>query len=183
MDIFLVDPQCGIDMENVILVNDQDEEIGQLEKLSAHKQGLLHRAFSIFIFNSNQELLLHKRADGKYHSPGLWTNTCCSHPRPGEKTIDAANRRLMEEMGMHCDLKHAFSFTYRAELDQGLTEHEFDHVFIGVSNDSPKPNPEEVSDWKYLPMTAIQSEINTHPQNFTEWFKICLESYLDRFPI
>src|ERR1700740_2951379 len=119
-------------MEYVILVNEQDEETGSMEKMQAHVEARLHRAFSVFVFNSLDKLLLQRRAKGKYHSPGLWTNTCCSHPRPGEKTIDAAKRRLMEEMGFECELHPAFSFIYKAELDNNLTEHEFDHVYFGL---------------------------------------------------
>lgn len=161
-------------MEYVLLVDEQDNEIGVMEKLQAHQEALLHRAISIFVFNDQNELLLQQRAAGKYHSPLLWTNTCCSHPRPGELLMNAANRRLREEMNMVCDLCFTFSFTYKAVLADGLTEHEFDHVFFGHSNVLPVPNPEEVQDWKYLSLEQIDAEILSKPDDFTAWFKLML---------
>lgn len=161
--------------ELVILVDDQDNERGAQDKLSVHQLGLLHRAFSVFIFNSRNELILQQRADGKYHSPGLWTNTCCSHPKPGEKTIDACKRRLMEEMGMTCDLEFGFSFLYRCKFSNGLTEHEFDHVYIGISDELPVMNIYEVKDWKYITLRDLEKEIELKPENFTEWLKICFD--------
>jgi isopentenyl-diphosphate delta-isomerase len=161
-------------MEYVLLVDEQDNEIGVMEKLQAHQEALLHRAISIFVFNDQNELLLQQRAAEKYHSPLLWTNTCCSHPRPGEVLVDAAHRRLREEMNMQCDLSFEFSFTYKAVLEDGLTEHEFDHVFFGHSNVLPVPNPEEVADWKYLSLEQIDAEILAQPDNYTAWFKIML---------
>lgn len=168
--------------DKVILVDDNDRPEGEMEKLEAHQQGLLHRAFSIFIFNSKMELLLQKRAQAKYHSGGLWTNTCCSHPRPGEITNDAANRRLQEEMGLECRLIKAFSFIYKVNLDNNLKEHEFDHVFIGKTDDPPRLNEEEAEDWKYNSIEEITTEIKKEPENFTEWFKIALprvEAYIE----
>ncbi|HEY1039992.1 MAG TPA: isopentenyl-diphosphate Delta-isomerase [Bacteroidia bacterium] len=159
-------------MEKVVLVNEKDEEIGTIEKMQAHEKALLHRAFSVFVFNSLGKLLLQKRALSKYHSPGLWTNTCCSHPRPGEKTIDAANRRLKEEMGFETGLEFAFSFVYKAEMENGLTEHEFDHVYFGLHDDMPAINTEEVSEWKYESLEEIAKDIKLHPENYTAWFKI-----------
>ena len=160
--------------ELVILVDNQDNEIGVQDKLSVHQLGLLHRAFSVFIFNSTNELLLQQRADSKYHSPGLWSNTCCSHPKPGEKTIDACKRRLMEEMGMTCDLEFNFSFVYQCKFSNGLTEYEFDHVYIGISDELPVLNKCEVKDWKYITIRDLENEIEVKPENFTEWLKICL---------
>jgi isopentenyl-diphosphate delta-isomerase len=162
-------------MEYVILVDEQDKTIGKMEKQQAHLEGLLHRAFSIFIFNSEKKLLLQKRASSKYHCGGLWTNTCCSHPRENEEIQDAAIRRLQEEMGMHCELTPIFSFLYKAELENGLTEHEFDHVFIGQSNQIPAINKEEVDDFRYVGMEELQLEINESPQNFTPWFILALD--------
>jgi isopentenyl-diphosphate delta-isomerase len=162
-------------MEYVILVDEQDNTIGKMEKQQAHLEGLLHRAFSIFIFNSEKKLLLQKRASSKYHCGGLWTNTCCSHPRENEEILNAAIRRLQEEMGMHCELTPIFSFLYKAELENGLTEHEFDHVFIGQSNQIPAINKEEVDDFRYVGMEELQLEIKESPQNFTPWFILALD--------
>jgi isopentenyl-diphosphate delta-isomerase len=161
-------------IEYVLLVDEQDNHTGVMEKLQAHQEGLLHRAISIFIFNDKNELLLQQRAAEKYHSPLLWTNTCCSHPRPGEVVIDAAHRRLGEEMNMTCVLKHQFNFTYRAVLEDGLIEHEFDHVFFGYTNVQPDPNPEEVHTWKYLSLENIEQEIQNSPERYTSWFKLML---------
>ncbi len=157
----------------VILVDHQDNETGVQDKISVHQLALLHRAFSVFVFNSKEELILQQRADGKYHSPGLWTNTCCSHPKPGETTIDACNRRLSEEMGMSCDLEFSFSFMYKCKFTNGLTEHEFDHVYVGTSDDLPILNKAEVKDWKYINLSDLEKEIETQPEKFTEWLKIC----------
>jgi len=161
-------------MEFVILVDEQDNAIGTMEKQQAHVEGVLHRAFSIFIFNSEKKLLLQKRASSKYHCGGLWTNTCCSHPRENETVLDAANRRLEEEMGMSCNLQSIFSFVYKAEFENGLTEHEFDHVFFGESNSTPTLNREEVEDFRYVGMEELQIEINENPAHFTPWFLIAL---------
>ena len=165
-------------MEEVILVDENDKELGFMEKNQAHREGLLHRAFSIFLFNSSHQLLLHKRALSKYHSPGLWTNTCCSHPRKGESLIDAANRRLVEEMGMKCELKHNYHFIYNVKLDKGMTEHELDHVFIGFSDEPPQPNPEEVCDYKYITVEKCLEDIKNNPMEYTEWFKIAYPEVL-----
>ena len=161
-------------MEKVILVDKNDRQVGLMEKQEAHVKGLLHRAFSIFIFNSNNELLIQKRALQKYHSGGLWTNTCCSHPREKETTLEAAHRRLHEEMGMTCKLELKFNFIYKAKLDNNLYEHEFDHVFFGVSNNDPKINNKEVDSYDYKPLAFLKQDIVARPNKYTEWFKICL---------
>jgi len=160
-------------IENVVLVDPEDHPLGTMEKMEAHRRGALHRAFSVFVFNSSGELLLHRRALKKYHSGGLWTNTCCSHPRPDESVVDAAQRRLVEEMGMRCQLEPKFSFVYRADLDHGMIEHELDHVLIGYSDVPPKPNPEEVRDIRYMPVHEVQADLAAHPDKYTAWFKIC----------
>jgi isopentenyl-diphosphate delta-isomerase len=162
-------------MEYVVLVDEQDNTIGKMEKQQAHVEGILHRAFSIFIFNAEKKLLLQKRASSKYHCGGLWTNTCCSHPRENENIQEAANRRLQEEMGMQCQLQPIFSFVYRAEFENGLTEHEFDHVFIGESDQIPELNLEEVEDYRYVGMEELQTEITENPARFTPWFLIALD--------
>lgn len=146
---------------------------GTMEKLAAHREGVLHRAFSIFIFNSMGKLLLQQRAFEKYHSGGLWTNTCCSHPRPGEWAADAAHRRLMEEMGMQCELKEHFQFTYRHEFLNGLIEYEFDHVFIGYSDQMPVPDPMEVANYKYVDPDELAHALKDHPAIYSPWLKIC----------
>ena len=162
-------------IEYVVLVNDNDMPLGTMEKMEAHERGKLHRAFSVFIFNKKGEMMLQRRALEKYHSPGLWTNTVCSHPHPGENILDAAHRRMMEEMGFDCELKEIFSFKYKANVGGGLTEHEFDHVFIGTTDKKPNPNPEEVSEWKYMSMNDVMEDIRNNPQNYTEWFKIAIK--------
>jgi len=159
----------------VILVDEADNEIGTAEKMEAHRKSMLHRAISVFICNSKGEWLLQRRALDKYHSKGLWTNTCCSHPLPGESNIEAANRRLQEEMGMQCQLKDLFNFTYIEELENGLTEHELDHVFFGVTDDSPAINHEEVSEWKYMSYNDLIADIKTNPESYTVWFKKIVE--------
>ncbi len=158
---------------SVILVDENDKELGFMEKLEAHQKGVLHRAFSIFIFNSKGELLLQQRADIKYHSGGLWTNTCCSHPMPGENIDEAASNRLMEEMGISTRIKQGFDFIYKADFENGLIEYEFDHVFFGVSNDPPKMNLMEVQNWKYMSMDALAIELEINPQHYTAWLKLC----------
>tara|TARA_B100000768_G_scaffold147638_1_gene141271 strand:- start:11934 stop:12455 length:522 start_codon:yes stop_codon:yes gene_type:complete len=165
-------------IENVILVDKTDKEIGIMEKQQAHVKGLLHRAFSVFIFNDQNELLLQRRAVTKYHSGGLWTNTCCSHPRQNEKTINAAKRRLIEEMGISCVLVKQFDFIYKAKLDNNLYEHEFDHVFFGFSNNRPKINLVEVEEYTYKNLKVIGKEINSKPEIYTEWFKICFREVI-----
>lgn len=159
---------------NVVLVDEHDNEIGVMGKMEAHEKGALHRAFSIFIFNDKNEMLIHQRAKSKYHSGGLWTNACCSHPLPGEEVLDAANRRLKDEMGFSTALEHAFSFTYSAKFENGLTENEFDHVFIGNHSGAIDPNPEEVSDYSYHSIGAIRDMIEKGPGSFTIWFKLAL---------
>ncbi len=158
--------------EQVILVDDSDRETGTMGKLQAHVEGKLHRAISIFIFNSKGEWLLQKRAEGKYHSGGLWTNTCCSHPRAGEETAKAVVRRLKEEMGLSCELKFIFSFQYKADVGNGLIEHELDHVFVGTSDQHPNPDPTEAASWKYASYNEIIALTENHPDQFTEWFKM-----------
>lgn len=159
-------------MQEVILVDEHDNEIGRMEKLEAHRKALLHRAFSVFIFNKDEEMLLQRRALEKYHSPGLWTNSCCSHPAPGEETILSAQRRLQEEMGFTCPLTEVSQVTYFAGFDNGLTEHEFDHLFIGNYNDSFEVNPEEVAEFKWLNFEDIDELLARQPDSFTVWFKI-----------
>jgi len=160
-----------MDKTHVILVDNNDIQIGIMEKMEAHKKALLHRAISVFIINTKGEWLLQRRALNKYHSNGLWTNTCCSHPFPGESNLEASNRRLMEEMGMKCKLKELFSFTYKEELDNDLTEYEFDHVFYGFSDELPKVNSDEVMEYKYMNYFNLYKDINANPDNYTVWFK------------
>jgi isopentenyl-diphosphate delta-isomerase len=161
--------------DQVILVDENDTPIGTMGKLEVHQKGLLHRAFSVFIFNDKNEMLLQRRALDKYHSAGLWTNTCCSHPKPNEDTLAAAHRRLKEEMGMATELQHKSSFIYKTPFDNNLTEHEFDHVFIGHSNSDPKINPEEVDSFKWINIPDLKNEIESSPEKFTSWFKIAME--------
>lgn len=165
--------------EQVILVNEQDEQIGLMPKMEAHEKALLHRAFSVFIFNDKNELMLQQRALNKYHSPGLWTNTCCSHQRDGETNIQAGKRRLQEEMGFVVNLKESISFIYKAPFDNGLTEHEYDHVLLGNYNDIPVINSDEVADWKWMPIEAIKVDMELHPEIYTEWFKIIFSKFYD----
>ena len=164
--------------EFVVLVDEYDNELGVLDKFSAHKTGALHRAFSVFVFNSKGELLLQQRADGKYHSAGLWSNTCCSHPAKGESVAEAANRRLKEEMGFECETFFKFTFKYRIEFENGLTEHELDHVYFGECDETPTPNSIEVKDWRYISLQELQEELAQNPEKFTGWIKICLPEVL-----
>ncbi len=166
--------------EKVILVNKNDNQIGTLEKIKAHQQANLHRAFSVFIFNTKGEMLLQQRAKNKYHSAGLWTNACCSHPRPGEETEYAAHRRLQEEMGFDCKLEKTFHFIYKTAFDHGLTEHELDHVFIGQYNGAVVPNPVEVEDYKWINLESLKKQIKENPDIFTSWFKIAFDEVLNR---
>lgn len=166
--------------ERVILVDERDNEIGTALKMPAHEAGTLHRAFSIFIWGPDNRVMLQRRALDKYHSGGLWTNTCCSHPRPGETTEGAAHRRLKEEMGFDCPLTHAFDFIYRAKLDHGLTEHEFDHVYIGCYDGEPVLNAAEASGWRWVSPDALDAEIAAAPETFTVWFKIAWAEYRRR---
>ena len=162
-------------MEKVILVNEFDEAIGEMEKMEAHEKGILHRAFSVFIFNDKNELLLQKRASSKYHSGGLWSNSCCSHPRSGEHVVDAGVRRLTEELGFSVPLTSSFSFIYEAKLENDLIEHELDHVLIGRYSDEPIMNLEEVEDWKYMSLSDLDSDMKQHPELYTIWFQIIFE--------
>ncbi len=163
--------------EKVILVNQKDEPIGLMPKMEAHEKGLLHRAFSVFIFNKNNELMLQQRALSKYHSPGLWTNTCCSHQREGESNIAAGKRRLKEEMGFTAELEDTISFIYKAPFDNGLTEHEFDHILVGNYNEEPKMNPEEAEAWKWMALDDVEKDLKLNPTAYTEWFKIIFDKY------
>jgi isopentenyl-diphosphate Delta-isomerase len=156
----------------VILVNEKDEAEGKMEKMEAHKKGLLHRAFSVFIFNSKGEMLLQRRALNKYHSGGLWSNACCSHPFPDEATDAGAIRRLKEEMGFETNLNKAFDFIYRAEFNNGLTEHEFDHVYTGEYNGAIHANPDEVCDYCYKKIEDLRNSLQEHPDKFTAWLHI-----------
>ena len=165
----------------VILVNKNDKKIGLMPKMEAHKKGALHRAFSVFIFNNKNELMIQKRNINKYHSPGLWTNTCCSHQRKNEKTIDAAHRRLFEEMGIKSELKLFTSFIYKAEFDNGLIEHEFDHVIVGSFVGNPVINQLEVCDWKWEDLDLIKENLKTYPDDYTEWFKIIFLKFYNKY--
>ncbi|MDP2542233.1 isopentenyl-diphosphate delta-isomerase [Tenacibaculum discolor] len=166
--------------EQVILVDQQDNPIGLMEKIEAHEKALLHRAFSVFVFNDKNELMLQQRAAEKYHSPLLWTNTCCSHQRDGESNIEAGKRRLQEEMGFSCELEEVFSFIYKAPFDNGLTEHEYDHVMIGRFNDEPIVNPEEVASYKWMPLEEVKNDIENYPEEYTAWFKIIFKESYDK---
>lgn len=163
--------------ERVILVNEKDEQIGLMPKMEAHEKAVLHRAFSVFILNADNEIMLQQRAQHKYHSPLLWTNTCCSHQREGETNIQAGVRRLREEMGFTAELKELFSFIYKAPFDNGLTEHEFDHVMIGYYNEAPEINPEEVESWKWMSIEAVKEDMEVHPDIYTVWFKIIFDKF------
>lgn len=163
--------------EQVILVNEKDEQLGLMPKMEAHEKAKLHRAFSVFTFNDKGELLLQQRASEKYHSPLLWTNTCCSHQRNGESNIEAGKRRLKEEMGFVCDLKEVFSFIYKAPFDNGLTEHELDHVMVGAYNENPIINKEEVESFKWMTVEDVKSDMASHPEIYTAWFRIIFDRY------
>ena len=163
--------------EFVVLVNENDEPLGLMEKIEAHEKAVLHRAFSVFVTNDKGEIMLQQRALSKYHSPGLWTNTCCSHQREGEENLAAGKRRLREEMGFETPLKHLFSFIYKADMGNGLTEHELDHVMQGVYEGVPAFNPLEVSDWKWMSPRAIKEDMALNPEVYTAWFKIIFDKY------
>jgi len=169
--------------EKVILVNEKDEKIGLMPKMEAHEKALLHRAFSVFVLNHKNELMLQKRALHKYHSPGLWTNTCCSHQRDGETSLEAGRRRLQEEMGFVTELEESISFIYKAPFDNGLTEHEFDHVLVGTYDENPKINEEEVADWKWMSLEAVNESILKTPELYTVWFKIIFEKYYNHIVV
>lgn len=163
--------------EKVILVNENDEVLGLMPKMEAHEKALLHRAFSVFIYNDKGQLMLQQRALSKYHTPGLWTNTCCSHQRLGETNIEAGKRRLMEEMGFSTELQESISFIYKAPFENGLTEHEYDYILIGHYNQNPDPNPNEVASWKWVNLDELQIDIKTNPHHYTAWFKIIFEKH------
>jgi len=160
--------------EYILLVDKNDNVIGKEEKIKTHREGKLHRAFSIFVFNSKGELVLQKRAKSKYHSAGLWTNTCCSHQRDGETLEKAIHRRLKEEMGFDCKLKEIFTFSYKVKFDNGLFENEYDHVFKGVFDEKPTPNPEEVDEWKWIGLEELKKDIQKNPENYTYWLKVSI---------
>lgn len=162
-------------LDDIILVDEKDNQIGTGEKLAVHKAGKLHRCFSIFVFNAQCQLMLQRRALSKYHSGGLWTNTCCGHPAPGEDTEKAAHRRLQEEMGIDCPLTKAFEFMYEAKLDHGITEREYDHSFIGIFDDKPNINPVEAADWKWVNLDWLEKDLKNHPEKYTAWLKICFD--------
>jgi isopentenyl-diphosphate Delta-isomerase len=161
-------------MEAVILVDEHDNVVGTMEKLEAHRRGVLHRAFSILLFNTKGQVLLQKRSKNKYHSGGLWTNTCCSHPLPGETLEHATRRKLKQEMGIDLPTEFAYKFMYRAQLDHGLTEYEYDHVYIGQFNDTPRVNADEVEDWKYADLAFLRQDVQQHPERYTYWFRLIL---------
>ena len=163
--------------EKVILVNENDEQIGLMEKIEAHEKALLHRAFSVFVYNDKNEVMIQQRALSKYHSPGLWTNTCCSHQKEGETNVEAGKRRLMEEMGFQTDLKEVTSFIYKAPFDNGLSEHEYDYILVGHYNEEPKINPDEVASWKWMSLEDIKKDMSNHPEKYTAWFKIIFDKY------
>ena len=164
----------------VIAVDEHDRESGTVEKMAAHRNGILHRAFSIFVFDESDRLLLQRRAGGKYHSGGLWSNTCCGHPRPGEALLDAAHRRLREEMGFDCPLAPVFGFVYRATLGGGLVEHEYDHVLTGRFQGIPTPDAREADDWRWDPVTVVRARLAEDPDAFTAWFTLALDGLLAR---
>ncbi len=168
--------------ENVILVDAHDNPVGQMEKMEAHLKGELHRALSILVFNSQGEVLLQQRAFSKYHTPGLWSNTACSHPRPGEVSLEAATRRLGEEMGFTTSLEESFSFIYKAHFENSLIEHEFDHVFFGTYDGIPVINPEEANDYRWIKITDLMEDMRSSPEVYTVWFRIIMEKMEERFP-
>ncbi len=169
--------------EQVILVDINDNQIGLMPKMEAHEKAVLHRAFSVFIFNTKNELMLQQRALNKYHSPGLWTNTCCSHQRDGESNIKAGKRRLLEEMGFVTELEESISFIYKAPFDNGLTEHEYDHILLGYYDKAPNINPDEVASWKWMHLNDIKIDIKQNPKHYTEWFKIIFDKFYDHINI
>jgi isopentenyl-diphosphate delta-isomerase len=167
----------AMEEEKVVLVDIHDQPIGTMGKIEAHEKALLHRAFSVFVLNANNELLLQQRAFEKYHSPGLWTNSCCSHQREGESNLEAGNRRLMEEMGMRVPLEELFTFIYKASFENGLTEHELDHVMVGYSDEDPQINPDEVAAFKWISLDDLKKDLIDQPQNYTVWFKIIFDRF------
>lgn len=165
----------SIGKQKVVLVDENDNEIGTKEKLAAHRDSDLHRAFSLFVFNKNGELLLQQRALNKYHSGGLWSNTCCSHTVPGEDIEKTVHRKLKQEMGFDCPINRAYSFKYKIEFSNGLSEHEYDHVFIGKYDGNIKPSKEEVANWRWITLENLKKEVKDNPDDFTYWFKLCFE--------
>lgn len=165
--------------DTVVLVDENDCAIGEMEKLEAHVKGVLHRAFSVLIFNGKGEMLIHQRAAGKYHGANLWTNACCSHPRPGKDVLESAQERLQYEMGLSCELEKRFSFLYRASVENNLIEHEFDHVFTGITDRQPQPNPEEVQDYKWISMDALREDVAAHPERYTFWFRKVMKDWAE----
>ena len=163
--------------EQVILVDERDRQVGLMPKMEAHEKALLHRAFSVFVFNDKKELMLQRRALSKYHSPGLWTNTCCSHQRPEETNVGAGMRRLEEEMGFTTPLTESISFIYKAPFDNGLTEHEYDYILLGEYDGAPNPNPDEVAAWKWMQMDDLRQDMRARPNTYTEWFKIIFDKF------
>jgi isopentenyl-diphosphate delta-isomerase len=166
--------------EMLVLVDEHDQEIGTAEKMEAHRSGILHRAFSVFVQDPDGNVLLQRRAAGKYHSAGLWSNTCCGHPRPGEPVVEAAERRLREEMGFDCGLEEAFTFVYRAPLEKGLVEHELDHVLTGRFAGTPRPDPSEVEEWRSMPVAELLGDVEANPSRYSAWFRPALEGLLAR---
>lgn len=164
----------------VILVDENDQEIGTMAKLTAHREGRLHRAVSAFVFNQDGHLLLQQRAQEKYHSAGLWSNTCCGHPLPGETALAAMHRRLKEEMGFDCDLQEVHAFSYRVEFANGLIEHEFDHVFVGRFDGVPRPDPQEAIAWQWMALPVLEEEMRADPDKYTYWFRHSLKDVLAR---
>jgi isopentenyl-diphosphate Delta-isomerase len=165
--------------EQVVLVDEHDVELGVAPKLDVHVDGRLHRAFSVFVFDSGGRMLLQRRADGKYHSPGLWSNAACGHPRPGEPTDAAARRRLREEMGLECALEPRMTMRYRAEVGAGLVEHELDHVYVATWDDRPVPHPDEVSEWRWMAPGDLRADVAAAPERYTPWFRLALDDVLD----
>jgi isopentenyl-diphosphate delta-isomerase len=170
--------KANIAEEKVVLVNERDEMIGVENKTQAHLLGALHRAFSVFILNADGQLLLQKRAQTKYHSKGLWSNTCCGHPRPGESIERASQRRLWEEMGFDSDLRKLFDFIYRANVDEGLIEYEYDHILLGWFDGTPQPDPNEIAEWKWADLRTLSADIEAHPESYTYWFRISFNRFL-----
>ncbi len=170
-------------MEEVILVDSDDRELGSAEKLRAHQEGLLHRAFSVFVFSPNGSLLIQRRAFAKYHSGGCYTNACCSHPRPGELTLDAAHRRLREEMGFDCDLEFVFPLVYRADLDHGLVENEYDHVYLGIYDGKVIPDSDEVEEYQWIEAVHLKEWMKDKPDDFTVWFTLLVARVIDEFQL
>lgn len=177
-----MNPELKSLREQVVLTTDFDVQIGTSEKLEAHLKGLKHRAISVFIFDNEKNLVLQRRAAGKYHSPLRWSNTCCGHPRPGESTEDAAGRRLVEEMGISCDLSHVGTYSYELDVGTGLTENEFVHLFVGHYDGSPNLNPDEASEWRSASLPTIEKEIVLQPEEFTTWFPVLLTAVIESYP-